>query len=104
MPLMRTTKMTDAVKARVRMGDYASESEVIREGLRALMARERAVENDLANKTPMQPNTSIAVLWQEATTDPEFGFAIKAQGVRVAMGRAGGYRCNFRSATPAGQR
>jgi hypothetical protein len=51
----------------------------------------------------MQPNTSIAVLWQEATTDPEFGFAIKAQGVRVAMGRLGGYRCNFRNATPAGQ-
>lgn len=44
MPLMRTTNMTDAVKARVRMGDYASESEVIREGLRALMARERAVK------------------------------------------------------------
>ena len=51
---MRTTQqmsitlpndMADPVKARVRIGDYASESEVIREGLRALMARERAVEN-----------------------------------------------------------
>jgi len=51
---MRTTQqmsitlpndMADAVKARVRIGDYASESEVIREGLRALMARERAVES-----------------------------------------------------------
>lgn len=36
--------MADAVKARVRIGDYASESEVIREGLRALMARERVLE------------------------------------------------------------
>ena len=36
--------MADAVKARIRIGDYASESEVIREGLRALMARERALE------------------------------------------------------------
>ncbi|WP_293749564.1 ribbon-helix-helix domain-containing protein [Limnohabitans sp. Rim8] len=51
---MRTTQqmsitlpndMADAVKARVRIGDYASESEVIREGLRALMASERAVES-----------------------------------------------------------
>jgi putative addiction module CopG family antidote len=51
---MRTTQqmsitlpndMADAVKARVRIGDYASESEVIREGLRALMARERALES-----------------------------------------------------------
>jgi putative addiction module CopG family antidote len=50
---MRTTQqmsitlpndMADAVKVRVRIGDYTSESEVIREGLRALMARERALE------------------------------------------------------------
>jgi antitoxin ParD1/3/4 len=51
---MRTTQqmsitlpkdMADAVKAKVRAGDYASESEVIRDGLRALMARDRAVES-----------------------------------------------------------
>lgn len=33
----------------------------------------------------MQPITSIAALWQEATTDPEFGFALKAQSVRVDL-------------------
>lgn len=33
------------VKAKVRAGEYASESEVIRDGLRALMARDRAVES-----------------------------------------------------------
>ena len=32
------------VKARVRGGEYASDSEVIREGLRALLARDRAVD------------------------------------------------------------
>ena len=46
---MRTTRqmsvtlpleMADMVRARVRSGDYASESEVVREGLRALAARE----------------------------------------------------------------
>jgi antitoxin ParD1/3/4 len=51
---MRTTQqlsitlpneMVDAVKAKVRAGEYASESEVIRDGLRALLARDRAVES-----------------------------------------------------------
>lgn len=38
-------EMAAAVKNRVACGEYASESEVIRDGLRALMARDRAVEN-----------------------------------------------------------
>lgn len=51
---MRTTQqfsitlpneMADAVKSKVAAGEYATESEVIRDGLRALMARDRAVEN-----------------------------------------------------------
>jgi putative addiction module CopG family antidote len=53
-PAMRTTQqmsitlpndMADLVKAKVRTGEYASESEVIRDGLRALLARDRAVES-----------------------------------------------------------
>ena len=51
---MRTTQqfsitlpneMADAVKSKVAAGEYATESEVIRDGLRVLMARDRAVEN-----------------------------------------------------------
>ncbi len=51
---MRTTQqfsitlpneMADIVKAKVAAGEYATESEVIRDGLRVLMARDRAVEN-----------------------------------------------------------
>ena len=51
---MRTTKqlsitlpkeMADAVKAKVAAGEYASESEVIRDGLRVLIARDRVVES-----------------------------------------------------------
>ena len=51
---MRTTQqlsitlpndMADVVKTKVRSGEYASESEVIRDGLRALLARDRAVES-----------------------------------------------------------
>jgi putative addiction module CopG family antidote len=56
---MRTTKqisitlpneMADMVKARVSSGEYATESEVIREGLRALLARDRAIEDWLHNQ------------------------------------------------------
>ena len=56
---MRTTQqlsitlpndMADVVKTKVRTGEYASESEVIRDGLRALLARDRAVENWLYNQ------------------------------------------------------
>jgi antitoxin ParD1/3/4 len=51
---VRTTKqlsitlpneMAAVVKAKVASGEYATESEVIRDGLRALIARDRAVEN-----------------------------------------------------------
>ncbi len=56
---MRTTQqmsitlpndMADVVKTKVRSGEYASESEVIRDGLRVLMARDRAVESWLSHQ------------------------------------------------------
>lgn len=37
-------EMADLVRSKVASGEYASESEVIRDGLRALAARDRAVE------------------------------------------------------------
>jgi putative addiction module CopG family antidote len=51
---MRTTQqfsitlpndMAEVVKDKVLTGEYATESEVIRDGLRVLMARDRAVES-----------------------------------------------------------
>lgn len=50
---MRTTQqmsitlpndMADIIKTKVQGGEYASESEVIRDGVRALLARDRAIE------------------------------------------------------------
>lgn len=38
------TKTAQMVRERVASGEYASESEVIRDGLRALMARDQALE------------------------------------------------------------
>ena len=56
---MRTTRqlsitlpnqMADALRERVQSGQYASESEVIRDGLRALFAQEAAVETWLRDE------------------------------------------------------
>jgi putative addiction module CopG family antidote len=43
-------EMADQVRAKVASGDYASESEVIREGLRALQTRDRAIDEWLRNQ------------------------------------------------------
>lgn len=37
-------KMAEAIKAKIADGEYATESEVIRDGLRALFERDRAVD------------------------------------------------------------
>ena len=56
---MRTTQqfsitlpneMADIIKTKVATGEYATESEVIRDGLRALMARDRAVDSWLTQE------------------------------------------------------
>lgn len=43
-------EMAEAVRAKVAGGEYATESEVIREGLRALLARDRAIEQWLQSE------------------------------------------------------
>jgi antitoxin ParD1/3/4 len=43
-------EMADLVRAKVAAGEYATESEVIRDGLRTLLARDRAVEEWLRKK------------------------------------------------------
>jgi len=66
---MRTTKqmsvtlpheMADMVRAKVASGEYASESEVIRDGLRALAARDRAVEAWLNEKVVVDYDRLVA--------------------------------------------
>ena len=69
---MRTTRqmsitlpneMADQVKARVASGEYASESEVVREGLRALAEKDRAFEAWLRNE--------VVPAYKEYKADPE---------------------------------
>lgn len=71
---MRTTQqfsvtlpneMADMVRAKVASGEYASESEVIRDGLRALQARDQALEKWL--------RTEVAAAYDEMKADPSKG-------------------------------
>ncbi|MET0962513.1 MAG: type II toxin-antitoxin system ParD family antitoxin [Noviherbaspirillum sp.] len=45
MSITLPNEMAEMVRAKVRAGEYASESEVIRDGLRTLLAHDRAVES-----------------------------------------------------------
>jgi len=83
---MRTTKqlsitlpntMVEAVKERVAAGIYASESEVIRDGLRALFARDEAVENWL--------RTEVVASVEELRIDP--AQTISSAQVRAELSR-----------------
>jgi putative addiction module CopG family antidote len=46
--------MLDMVRAKVAAGEYASESEVVRDGLRALWARDAAVEKWLQEEVAVE--------------------------------------------------
>ncbi|MGO9741518.1 MAG: type II toxin-antitoxin system ParD family antitoxin [Roseiarcus sp.] len=57
--------MAAMVKAKVASGEYATESEVIRDGLRALQARDAALENWLRGE--------VAKSYDEFAADPSIG-------------------------------
>ena len=86
---MRTTQqmsitlpndMADVVKAKVRTGEYASESEVIRDGLRVLMARDRAVESWLHNQ--------VGPAFDALKTDPSRAVTVDQVRARLAAEHA----------------
>lgn len=94
---MRTTKqlsitlptgMAEALKGRVISGAYASESEVIREGLRALFAREEAVEAWL--------RTEVAASYDELRANPSR--AISSAEMRAHMAEVHAQRHSERDA------
>jgi putative addiction module CopG family antidote len=85
---MRTTQqlsitlpneMADVVKAKVQTGEYASESEVIRDGLRALLARDRAVDAWL--------HSQVGPAFDALKADPARGVAPGAVRDRLATER-----------------
>ena len=72
------TQMAAQVRAKVASGEYASESEVIRDGLRALQARDRAVEDWL--------RTEAASAYDALQADPSRGRSLDQ--VRETLMRA----------------
>lgn len=75
---MRTTRqlsitlpheMAEVLRERVRSGAYASESEVIRDGLRALFARDRAIEAWLREEVTASYESLMTNPDDVATTD-----------------------------------
>ena len=88
---MRTTQqfsitlpneMAAIVKSKVASGEYATESEVIRDGLRALLTRDRAVEAWLHhevvpayNKLQVDPSRALSIDQVRATLAHELKLA-----------------------------
>ena len=71
-----TQEMADTVKAKVAAGEYASESEVIRDGLRALLARDRAVEQWLKG--------SVGPAYDALLADPARAVSVDEVKARLA--------------------
>ncbi len=85
---MRTTQqfsitlpneMAELVRAKVAGGEYATESEVIRDGLRSLLARDRAVENWLRE--------TVAPAYDAIKADPSRGIPLASARTQLASGR-----------------
>lgn len=86
---MRTTRqlsitlpndMAESLTERVQSGEYASESEVIRDGLRALFARDAAVEAWLRDE--------VASAYDALVADPSSGLSGRELRKRLSDRRA----------------
>jgi len=69
-------EMAQAVRAKVAAGEYATESEVIRDGLRVLLARDRAVEDWLRK--------DVAAAYDALEADPSRTVGVGAVKARLA--------------------
>lgn len=67
--------MAHLVRAKVATGEYASESEVIRDGLRTLLARDRVVENWL--------HTQVAPAYDALKSNPSR--TLTAENLRASL-------------------
>ena len=70
--------MADTVRAKVASGEYATESEVIRDGIRAMMARDEAVQTWL--------RTEVAAAYDALKAAPSS--AVTASKVRARLAAA----------------
>ena len=75
MSITLTKELAEAVEDKVAKGEYASESEVIRDGLRALFARDQAVEHWL--------KTQVAPAYDALRADPSRGIPVAKVAARL---------------------
>jgi len=68
--------MAEAVRAKVASGEYATDSEVIRDGLRVLLARDRVVEDWL--------HRDVAATFDAMKADPSRAVSAKDVKARLA--------------------
>ena len=74
--------MADALRDRVRKGEYASESEVVREGLRALFApRDKTIDGLTRGE--------VAAAYDAVVADPAREVSAQAVRARLAAEQAG---------------
>jgi antitoxin ParD1/3/4 len=77
MSITLPNELAEAVKAKVDSGEYATESEVIRDGLRTLMARDRAVEHWLREQ--------VGPAYDALKADPSRAVTAKQIRARLAL-------------------
>jgi putative addiction module CopG family antidote len=77
MSITLPNELAVAVRAKVTSGEYASESEVIRDGLRVLMARDRAVEHWLRRQ--------VAPAYDALKAEPSRAITAAQVRARLAM-------------------
>ena len=68
--------MASLVRAKVKNGEYASESEMIRDGLRVLLARDRVIEDWL--------NNQVSVTYDALCADPSRAHTVEQVRTRLA--------------------
>lgn len=73
-------EMAEAVRAKVAAGEYATESEVIRDGLRVLLARDRVVEDWLRQ--------DVAAAYDRLQQDPSRALDASAVQARLTAAHA----------------
>ena len=76
MSITLPNEMADAIRTKVRAGEYATESEVIREGLRALLNRDRAIESWLQSQ--------VVEAYDALKADPSRAVTIEQVRARLA--------------------
>jgi putative addiction module CopG family antidote len=69
-------EMASLVRAKVKAGEYASESEMIRDGLRVLLARDRIIEDWL--------NNEVGAAYDALSADPSRALTVDQVRARLA--------------------